>query len=461
MSTPSSPVLSPKAINFNASRASTNDPNWQASKYTVRERNAAMFNNELMADAHFLVGQSGNSMKIPAHKFVLATGSSVFYAMFYGGLAENTNVIEVPDVEPNAFLALLKYLYCDEIHLEPDGVLATLYAAKKYMVPYLARACVNYLDSSLSARNACLLLSQSRLFEEPDLVNRCWEVLDAQAEIALSSDGICEIDVQTLQLILKRETLDCKEIVVFEAVLKWAAAECVRKEMEPTNENVRRVLGDTLYLVRIPSMSLEDFANGAAQSGVLTLQEVRDLFLHYTAKAKPELPFCARPRTGLRTQVCNRFQAAAYRSNQWRYRGRRDSIQFCVDKRIFLVGYGLYGSSNGGSSYTARIELMRLGRTLADSYVKFYSDGSSNTFHVFFKYPVQVEPDTFYTASVILDGGELSYFGQEGVSELTVGDVTFQFQCSSESTNGTGVQGGQIPELIFYGPCPGVETESL
>ena len=47
-------------------------------------------------------------MKIPAHKFVLATGSSVFYAMFYGGLAENTNVIEVPDVEPNAFLALLK-----------------------------------------------------------------------------------------------------------------------------------------------------------------------------------------------------------------------------------------------------------------------------------------------------------------------------------------------------------------
>lgn len=33
--------------------------------------------------------------------------------------------------------------------------------------------------------------------------------------------------------------------------------------------------------------------------------------------------------------------------------------------------------------------------------------------------------------------------------------VTFQFQCSTESTNGTGVQGGQIPELIFYGPSTG------
>lgn len=66
----------------------------------------------------------------------------------------------------------------------------------------------------------------------------------------------------------------------------------------------------------------------------------------------------------------------------------------------------------------------------------------------------QIEPDTFYTASAILDGSELSYFGQEGMSEVNVGHVTFQFQCSSESTNGTGVQGGQIPELIFYGSSP-------
>jgi len=59
-------------------------------------------------------------------------------------------------------------------------VLATLYVAKKYIVPHLARACVNYLETSLTAKNACLLLSQSRLFEEPELMQRCWEVIDAQ-----------------------------------------------------------------------------------------------------------------------------------------------------------------------------------------------------------------------------------------------------------------------------------------
>lgn len=75
---------------------------------------------------------------------------------------------------------LSRYLYCDEIQLEPDTVLATLYVAKKYIVPHLARACVNYLETSLTAKNACLLLSQSRLFEEPELMQRCWEVIDAQ-----------------------------------------------------------------------------------------------------------------------------------------------------------------------------------------------------------------------------------------------------------------------------------------
>ncbi|KAL1377603.1 hypothetical protein pipiens_004145 [Culex pipiens pipiens] len=430
----------------------TGDPNWQATKSTIRERNAAMFNNDLMADIRFIVGTDEQVQTIPAHKYVLATGSSVFYAMFYGGLAEAKEEIVVPDVEPTAFLTLLKYLYCDEIHLEADNVLATLYVAKKYIVPHLARACVNYLETSLTAKNACLLLSQSRLFEEPELMQRCWEVIDAQAEMAIKSEGFVDIDLKTFETILARETLNCKEIHLFEAALNWAHAACTKMDIEPTSGNKRTVLGHALYLVRIPTMSLEEFANRVAQLGILTNQETIDIFLNFTAKNKPKLTFPVRSRAGLKTQVCHRFASCAYRSNQWRYRGRCDSIQFSVDKRIFIVGFGLYGSSTGAADYDVKIELKRLGRVLAENATKFFSDGSSNTFHVFFETPIQIEPECFYTASVVLDGTELSFFGQEGMSEVSVGTVTFQFQCSSESTNGTGVQGGQIPELIFYGP---------
>jgi hypothetical protein len=37
-----------------------------------------------------------------------------------------------------------------------------------------------------------------------------------QAEIALKSEGFTDIDFPTLEMILARETLNCKEIVVFE-----------------------------------------------------------------------------------------------------------------------------------------------------------------------------------------------------------------------------------------------------
>ena len=123
--------------------------------------------------------------------------------------------------------------------MSADTVLATLYAAKKYIVPHLARECVKYLETSLTARNACLLLSQSRLFEEPELMQRCWDVIDAQAEIALMSEGFTDIDFNTLLTILKRETLNCGEITVFQAAREWARAECSRREKEPSPENMR------------------------------------------------------------------------------------------------------------------------------------------------------------------------------------------------------------------------------
>ncbi|KAI2587753.1 BTB domain containing 2, partial [Homo sapiens] len=42
--------------------------NWQASKPTVQERFAFLFNNEVLCDVHFLVGKGLSSQRIPAHR---------------------------------------------------------------------------------------------------------------------------------------------------------------------------------------------------------------------------------------------------------------------------------------------------------------------------------------------------------------------------------------------------------
>ena len=77
--------------------------------------------------------------------------------------------------------------------------------------------------------------------------------------------------------------------MVFEAALSWAEVECQQQDLALSIENKRGVLGKALYLIRIPTMALDDFANGAVQSGVLTLNETNDIFLWYTAAKKPEL----------------------------------------------------------------------------------------------------------------------------------------------------------------------------
>ena len=50
-----------------------------------------------------------------------------------------------------------------------------------------------------------------------------------QAEIALKSEGFTDIDFHTLQTILNRETLNCKEIVVFQVGKSFIIVSYTRK----------------------------------------------------------------------------------------------------------------------------------------------------------------------------------------------------------------------------------------
>lgn len=178
--------------------------NWQATKTTVKERLSFLFNNEILCDVHFIVGKEQNQQVIPAHKFVLSVGSAVFDAMFNGVLATKSDEVELPDVEPAAFLHLLKFLYSDEVRIGPESVMTTLYTAKKYAVAALEEHCVDFLKSNLGTDNAFLLLTQARLFDEPQLAALCLEMIDKNTADALNAEGFTDIDQDTLNAVLER-----------------------------------------------------------------------------------------------------------------------------------------------------------------------------------------------------------------------------------------------------------------
>ncbi|XP_077128369.1 BTB/POZ domain-containing protein 2 [Ranitomeya variabilis] len=430
--------------------------NWQATKTTVRERFTFLFNNEVLSDVHFLVGKGVGSQRIPAHRFVLAVGSAVFDAMFNGGMATTSTEIELPDVEPAAFLALLKFLYSDEVQIGPETVMTTLYTAKKYAVPALEAHCVEFLKKNLRADNAFMLLTQARLFDEPQLASLCLENIDKNTSDALNAEGFTDIDLDTLVAVLERDTLGIREIRLFNAVVRWSEAECQRQQQPITSENKRKALGKALSLIRFPLMTIEEFAAGPAQSGILTDREVVSLFLHFTVNPKPRVEFIDRPRCCLRGKECNinRFQQV---ESRWGYSGTSDRIRFSVNRRIFVVGFALYGSIHGPTDYQVNIQIIHTdsNTVLGQNDTGFSCDGSSSTFRVMFKEPVEILPNVNYTACATLKGPD-SHYGTKGLRKVihespTTGAKTcFTFCYAAGNNNGTSVEDGQIPEIIFY-----------
>ena len=157
--------------------------NWQTTKPTIRERSEHMFNNDLFSDVKFVVQETsrcgrGSKRVIPAHKFVLSISSPVFEAMFYGELAETASSIELPDCDYDSLLEFFRYMYSDEVILRGSNVMGVLYLAKKYLVPSVADKCTEYLQDNLDPSNVFSILPSAQKYEEKNLVDEFWKVID-------------------------------------------------------------------------------------------------------------------------------------------------------------------------------------------------------------------------------------------------------------------------------------------
>jgi hypothetical protein len=251
---------------------SQQEVDWQSTKKTVLERSCHMFNNPFMSDVAFSC--EGSDKKFFAHKYVLGTSSAVFYAMFYGELAEKNPVVHLSDTDEESLEEFLRFLYTDECNLTTDNAVFVLYLAKKYIVPSLAQKCFEYFDANFAAENVFILLQQAIQFVENKLEEKCWDFIDLKANEVVASDGFSDINQATLVELLKREPLNVEEVDLFKAVLKWSEAECSRKGIEANAKNKRAAMGNAIYQICFASMTLQDLAQNVSQSGILTPEEM-------------------------------------------------------------------------------------------------------------------------------------------------------------------------------------------
>lgn len=243
---------------------------------SLRERNKRMYNNSLMSDINFIVRESETErkMSIPAHKYVLAIGSPVFYKMFYGDLSEKSDSVELVDADSNSLLELFRFLYSDETHLTAECVLRVMYLAEKYMIPGLLDECAEFLSNEIDANNALDILKQCELFGDTDqLQERCWNIVDLQTRQCLRSKSFLSTSGTILEALVKRETLDIDERELYRAVISWAGAQCKAHSLEPIAKNIRKFLGGVMAHIRFSLIKDSDLLNHSLASGILTFED--------------------------------------------------------------------------------------------------------------------------------------------------------------------------------------------
>ena len=428
------------------------EENWQTKRSSIVERTAFIFNNELLSDVKFSVPVSigeSESKVIPAHKFVLAISSPVFFAMFYGQMAQTTDSVELPDCDYESLLELFRYFYSDEVNLSGSNVMQVLYLAKKYMVPSLAGECTKYLRDNLKASNVFCILPLAQKFEDEDLEDRCWKVIEKQTEEAVTSDEFVSLERSLVKSVVKREVLNIKEVELFKAVDRWATKESERQGITLDGDAKRRLLGEEIVkAIRFPLMSEKEFVSFVYDSFILTFKEVGDMMKHYNDVLTSPLPFLQSPRGGSATFRCHRFKKFLPPGDYWKYSDSYDCIKLTVDKPIKLFGVQHFGSEGGEYTVSTEIQDAIDGSSLvrqSGSYASVKDEtGSYYAFHVQFDRPVYLEKNKEYKLISLITGPN-SWYGEGGQKTVESQGVRFTFRTSDGTTNGNTETRGQFP----------------
>uniref|UniRef100_A0A8C8UH57 Speckle-type POZ protein-like n=1 Tax=Peromyscus maniculatus bairdii TaxID=230844 RepID=A0A8C8UH57_PERMB len=158
----------------------------QVPRCTLADELGELWENSRFTDCCLVV----SGQEFQAHKAILAARSPVFRAMFQHDMEESRkNRIEIPDLEPQVFKAMMGFIYtgtAPDLDSMADALLA---AADKYGLERLKVMCEDALFRDLSEENAAHSLFLADLHSSGQLKTQALDFITAHAfEVCETSD---------------------------------------------------------------------------------------------------------------------------------------------------------------------------------------------------------------------------------------------------------------------------------
>jgi len=278
---------------------------------------------------------------------------------------------------------VFRYIYFEKAIVTAATALPLLYAAKKYLLTGLVAECVTVLEKELSVDTVCTLLDQSLSLGEIELQQKSLNFISTSTHRVFNTEGFVHLSHDALEEIVSLDFLSgFSERQVYENCMRWARHQLRETGNDsPSDEDLRNKMGNVLYRIRFPTMTLEDFAELTAQSAVLTLQEKYDVHVYMAVGTKLEsLKFGTKNRRGA-NYVANRFDRI---HGEW----RGIAIRTMHGGHSFDWHWALRREK---STHGVTLEVLRENETLSKTVTKMVSDGSRKLVKIQLENPVHVQ----------------------------------------------------------------------
>lgn len=250
---------------------------WQTT-LSAYESTKFLINNEIMSDVTFLFK---DDKKLFGHKLLMAKRSPVFYNFFYGSpKTQNLKIVVINDVSSESFLQLLNYIYTDVMCLNFDILPHAYYLASKYKLLAMETICMNFLNENITVEIFCSIFELSTQFNCLGLTQNCLKFFEFNSKAIFNESNFLDLSGNSLNLLLLCEEIDCSEVEIFNAVIKWSESACLKSNLKINSKNKRNRLGKCFYNIRFPNMTAFEFSKCVVTERKLFQDdEIADLFL--------------------------------------------------------------------------------------------------------------------------------------------------------------------------------------
>ncbi|KAF9155847.1 hypothetical protein DFQ26_009599 [Actinomortierella ambigua] len=180
-----------------------------------------LVNNESRYDIKILVGQ-GKAVRY-GHSQKLAARCPYFDAALQPHWKESSDGVFVkPNIEPEVFDILLRYLYTGEMTASPTLIPSLIDAALELQLTQLAMDCDAIARKEVNAETVFPLMSVAYRHSLDKLWSTVTECFDINAECLLQRDEVLALESDVLVKALSRDSLVANELTLWKVIVRYA-----------------------------------------------------------------------------------------------------------------------------------------------------------------------------------------------------------------------------------------------